>query len=95
MMSFEQNCTIHNPALLCMLDTRSCFYFSSLENENWMNRERKKPLERRLSLTLPVVKMLDSTIQRVGESWTARKVIAEKSNTVGLHVKIELRDNSA
>ena len=39
--------------------------------------------------------MLDSTIQRVGESWTARKVIAEKSNTEGLHVKIELKDNSA
>ena len=78
-----------------MLETRSCFYFSSLENKNWMNRERKKPLERQLSLTLPVVKMLDSTIQRVGESWTARKVIAEKSNTEGLHVKIELKDNSA
>ena len=78
-----------------MLETRSCFYFSSLENENWMNRDRKKPLERRLSLTLPAVKMLDCKIQRVGESWTARKVIAEKSNTEGLHVKVELRDNSA
>ena len=61
-----------------------------------MNRERKKPLERRLSLTLPVAKMLDScTVQRVSVSWTARKVIAEKSNTEGLHVKIEIRDKSA
>ena len=39
--------------------------------------------------------MFDSTASHVGESWTARKVIAEKSNTEGLNVKIELRDSSA